>query len=307
MASAIPLKDRPVDVPDFEHMGRHGKRCSRCKQCKPFHREDGTPNFHKARHTTDGHHPYCRQCRSTGKDHGGAREGAGRPPVKLLGSGVVIRPGAGVSVPEAGASPLVAELAGRLLALLREAGAEGLTRTEMAARLPRQVSGAELGTALSGLERAGSARAGLVGLAGRQYERWVAVSELEPAPAYTVLKEWPGEPAPAPAPAPAAREEEAVELVEPARSTMGRIALGEYMALEEAPSVWIGPAGVSVMASPGAGGVEYAVLTPHGDGPPFRTDREQAHYIAGLLADKHAARPGVALEGVMVYGGGKRS
>jgi hypothetical protein len=127
----------------------------------------------------------------------------------------------------------------------------------------------------------------------------------------------PAAPAPAPvvaAPAPVAvevaapaREEVPVELVEAARSTLGKLTLGEYLTLEEAPSVWIGPGGVSVMASPGAGGVEYAVLTPHGDAPGFRTDRDAAHYIAGLLADKHAARPGVALEGVMVYGGGKRS
>lgn len=111
----------------------------------------------------------------------------------------------------------------------------------------------------------------------------------------------------APVAAAVERRAEPMEMVEPSRSTMGRISLGEYMALEEAPSVWIGPAGVSVMATPGAaGGPEYAVLTPYGDAPGFRTDREAAHYIAGLLVDRHAAMPGAALEGVMVHGGGAR-
>jgi hypothetical protein len=144
-----------------------------------------------------------------------------------------------------------------------------------------------------------------------------------PAPVTRIAPVPPAAPAENPAPAapvrpydprketkeerPVEREgEQTVELVDASRSFMGKTTLGEYMSLEEAPSVWVGPAGVSVMATRGQAGVEYSVVTPFGDAPSFATTRDAAHYIVGLLVDKHALSSGAALEGVMLVAGSRR-
>lgn len=100
---------------------------------------------------------------------------------------------------------------------------------------------------------------------------------------------------------------EPMELVDLSKSTMPKMSLDDFAALEEAPAVWIGPAGICVMAAPGVdgGAARYFVLSPYGDAPAFETTRDAAAYIVRLLVHFHAS-DAATLEGVMAYGGSAR-
>lgn len=100
------------------------------------------------------------------------------------------------------------------------------------------------------------------------------------------------------------------ELVQDGGATFPAVTLDDFLNLEHAPAVWVGPAGVSVMASsntgPGftRGAIAYNVLTPGGEGPGFTVDAVMARYLVELLARLRLGVAGVTAPlGVMVYGG----